>query len=393
MSKNIAGLFCLIFLFVMPITSVFSETSSVNDSDMITKLKDLQKKADEGNPEMQFILGSIYKEGKDLPQNIPEAIRLFTQAANKNVTRAQYALGEIYDKGDGVAQNYTEAIKWYRLAAETGYKHSGDWFAIRAGCRLNVMYSSGEGVVQDNTEADKWIQIIYENGKGEPLLIAGDFYFYLNQPPNANIGLKLYRIAADQGNIEAFNKLGDIYKDGLGGITKDYAEAVKWFSKAARLRNAHAQLKLGDIYKEGRYGVPQNYKEAVKWYRLASAQNDAFALRNLGEMYENGYGVPKNLKEAVRLYELSAKKLQKDIAISAGIKSLLSVTQLMIANRYNKGGSGLAKDNVKAYAWFSLAFANGLEDIAGKNMENLSQKMKPSQIEKAQKLAKELCDK
>lgn len=395
MKHFIVVLTCLLFLNIMPTRSIFAETLSVNDKDMTTQIKSLQEKADYGNSEAQFILGYIYKEGKDLPQNLSEAIRLFTQAANNNITRAQYALGEMYDKGDGVIQSYSEAIKWYRMAAENGYKFSGDSHAVRAGIRLNVMYSNGVGVEKDEKYADKWLQIIYENGKGESLMSAGDYYFYLHEPPKAKIGLKLYEVAAEQGNIEAFNKLGEIYKDGRGGVSQDYEEAIKWYSKSARLHNVEAQQKLGDIYKEGRHGVPQNYKEALKWYQLAANQGDAFALDSLGIMYEDGKGVPKNLKEAVRLFELSTQQYKKMMATSKSsslgndFKRLLAKRQLLIGLLYSKGGVGLAKNNVKAYAWLTLSSANGFEK-ADEFKEDLVKKMNHSQIEKAQKLAKEI---
>ena len=41
-------------------------------------------------------------------------------------------------------------------------------------------------------------------------------------------------------------------------------------------------------------GVPENYAEAVKWYRKAADHGDADAQNNLGLMYAMGNGVPEN---------------------------------------------------------------------------------------------------
>jgi TPR repeat protein len=49
----------------------------------------------------------------------------------------------------------------------------------------------------------------------------------------------------------------------------DYAEAVKWFQKAANQGNAIGQSSLGVMYQHGK-GVPQDYAEAAKWYRKAA---------------------------------------------------------------------------------------------------------------------------
>ena len=44
------------------------------------------------------------------------------------------------------------------------------------------------------------------------------------------------------------------------------------------------------MYDNG-YGVPQDYAEAVKWYRRAAEQGDADAQHNLGVIYANGQGI------------------------------------------------------------------------------------------------------
>ena len=53
------------------------------------------------------------------------------------------------------------------------------------------------------------------------------------------------------------------------GVLQDYAEAAKWFRKAAEQGFAAAQNNPGMMYKEGR-GVRQDYAEVVKWLRKAA---------------------------------------------------------------------------------------------------------------------------
>ena len=47
-------------------------------------------------------------------------------------------------------------------------------------------------------------------------------------------------------------------------------------------------------------GVPQDYAEALKWFRRAAEQNDAAAQTNLGVMYDFGHGVVRDYAEALR---------------------------------------------------------------------------------------------
>ena len=141
------------------------------------------------------------------------------------------------------------------------------------------------------------------------------------------------RQAAEQGNADAQVKLADIHTK-----SKDYAEALKWYRKAAVQGYAPAQHGLGLMYHKGE-GVLEDYREAVKWYRKAAEQGHAGAQNNLGNMYHKGYGVPE--------------------------------------------------DYVKAYAWYILAASQGIERAAG-NKDALRLDMTGEQITEAQKLAAEL---
>jgi hypothetical protein len=91
------------------------------------------------------------------------------------------------------------------------------------------------------------------------------------------------------------------------------------------------------MYQNGQ-GVPQDDKTAVKWYRLAAEQGNASAQNNLGVMYGNGTGV--------------------------------------------------IQDNVYAHMWWNIAASSGDKD-ASENRDIVANRMTPSQIETAQRLARE----
>ena len=60
------------------------------------------------------------------------------------------------------------------------------------------------------------------------------------------------------------------------------------------------------MYKEGR-GVPQDYAEALKWYRKAAEQGDGLAQTHLGNIYLNGFGVARDLVLAFMWMSLAAE--------------------------------------------------------------------------------------
>ena len=128
-----------------------------------------------------------------------------------------------------------------------------------------------------------------------------------------------------------FQKGVTAYKSG------DYATTLREWTPLAEQGDASAQYNLGLMYQNGQ-GVPQDYKTAVKWYTLAAEQGYASAQNNLGTMYGNGTGV--------------------------------------------------IQDNVYAHMWWNIAASSGDKD-ASENRDIVANRMTPSQIETAQKLARE----
>jgi len=127
------------------------------------------------------------------------------------------------------------------------------------------------------------------------------------------------------------------------GVPQDYAEAVKWYLKAAEQGIASAQFKLGVMY-DKRQGVPQNFVEAVKWYRKAAEQGNAEAQYNLGMMYFAGLGVPKDYAVAhmwfhlaISRYPASEKTKRERAEVSRGVAaSKMTPAQIDEAQRLER---------------------------------------------------------
>ena len=153
----------------------------------------------------------------------------------------------------------------------------------------------------------------------------------------------------------------------------DFATALKEWKPLAEEGNAVAQNNLGLMYHNG-WGVPQDYKEAVLLYRLADEQGYAKAQFNLGVMYDVGEGVPQDDKEAVRWYTLAAEQEHAKAQYNLGVMYAL--------------GEGVIKDYVYAHMWGNIASMNGNDK--GETLRGyVAEKMTSSQIEKAQRLARE----
>jgi TPR repeat protein len=97
-----------------------------------------------------------------------------------------------------------------------------------------------------------------------------------------------------------------------------------------------AQYNLGLIYYQGRR-VDQDFKQAINWFTKAAEQGRAKAQFNLGLMYSLGLGV--------------------------------------------------IQDKVYAHMWFNISASNGSE-LAPRNRDTVAKELTPSQLEKAQDLAR-----
>jgi TPR repeat protein len=168
----------------------------------------------------------------------------------------------------------------------------------------------GNGSVQSKlkclqAKAKKWLAILYV-GVTVLLLAMPDSPYRMAIKYRDGIGVtqdyaeavKWFRKAADQGNASAQNDFGVMYDEGEG-VPKDHAEAVKWYQKAADQGDAVAQVNLGERYRDGK-GVAKDDAEAVRWYRKAADQGNALAQYNLGLMYAFGEGVAKDEAEAMK---------------------------------------------------------------------------------------------
>ena len=105
---------------------------------------------------------------------------------------------------------------------------------------------------------------------------------------------------------KAQNDLGWMYYVGLG-VKQDYAQAVRWWTKAAEQGYAIAQFNMGFMYYYAR-GVKEDYAEAVRWWTNAAEQGHIRVYSYLGYMYYKGEGVEQNDAEAVRWYTKAAEQ-------------------------------------------------------------------------------------
>src|SRR5512141_1786203 len=107
---------------------------------------------------------------------------------------------------------------------------------------------------------------------------------------------QLVQPQAEKGDADAQFILGYLYDEGKG-VPQDYAEAAKWYGRAAKQGNKAARHNLGLINDQGQ--VSKDRAEMGKWHRRAVEPGKAAARSNsnLGLMDNHVRGVPKDNRE------------------------------------------------------------------------------------------------
>ena len=80
--------------------------------------------------------------------------------------------------------------------------------------------------------------------------------------------------------------------------------ALNVWLAAAEAGDAEAQNNVGELYERG-LGMEPNYEAALIWYQKSADQGNSRALFNLGTLYEQGLGVPADKLKALNLYRQS----------------------------------------------------------------------------------------
>ena len=88
-------------------------------------------------------------------------------------------------------------------------------------------------------------------------------------------------------------------------VSKDYAGAIRSFRRAADKGNAEAMEWIGNLFADGA-GVTTDYGEAMRWYRQAADKGFARAMSNIGALYTYGHGVPRDCDTAHRWFVQAA---------------------------------------------------------------------------------------
>jgi TPR repeat protein len=200
-------------------------------------------------------------------------------------------------------------------------------------------YRQGAQEIRDNEE-----MLLRAAGAGsrEALVMLGDLF----KNSDTSRAIQFYEKASKTGHAAGMNAYADCLWSGIG-VVKNRDEALKIYLKAADERNVHALEKLGELHVTGAIPDGAGGRSRLEILKAASEVGSGKSSASLGVLYLNGLGVAKDSSLAAEYFEKSAL---------AG-----SVDGMLYYARCLHGGIGIDSNRKASRLWFRKSAVAGNE--------------------------------
>ena len=158
---------------------------------------------------------------------MPEAARLYREAAEQGHAGAQFSLGVLTALGQGVTRDAEEALRLYREAAEGSDS--------RAQYMLGEKFKQGVPARTGRAPSPEgWLTRLARLGEStNPLAVGSDYPFGMDGlAADETEAFTWYSRAAEQGHLMAWRRLGEMHAAGRG-TEQDFVRAHMWFTLCA----------------------------------------------------------------------------------------------------------------------------------------------------------------
>jgi TPR repeat protein len=249
-------------------------------------------------------LGMAYQLGcPGSPWNVKEALRWYHLAADMGSSIAANQIGVYFDPEENFSgvrgRDAGEALKWYRKAAERGDD-------------VVALYNVGEFLHEMNKdpEALGWYRRAMDKGDPVSATILAEFYRRGQALPgkskneNWKEAVDLFQRSAGEGNAGSQFVMAQAYKQGWFGMDRNLQETVNLLRRSAEQGFPDAELAIAGLYFDGKL-VSKDRAEAAKWFLRAADHEEPEAALTIALMYERGNGVTQDFPAAYMWYEFA----------------------------------------------------------------------------------------
>lgn len=332
------------------------------------------------------------------------AVKVLEQAVSNNDKKANYPLAWCYTYGNGTAANYQKAIKlmqevsawedrvWnelaicyfeiedYKEARSTSHLATSGYLGPKDNPSSNYIYAycleKGLGGDKDETKAVEHYRIAADNGNVQAMCNLAFMLLYGNgttqDTPEA---YKYFREAAENGHTIGMYFGAYSYEKGIG-VAQNTQKALEYYTNCANAGYPPSMAKIAQCYENGELGLSVNLSEAINYYMKAADAGIVKSAEKIAKFYETGTGLQKNINLAIKYYEkvsdqsswscyhladiyMHGRGIQPDYAkaMTYAKKSVelgFLPGNKLIGDLYYKG-LGVTKDDAKALSYWDLS--------------------------------------
>jgi len=265
------------------------------EADYKQALKYFKLASQSGYVDAHFNLGVMYFAGLGVDKKYSTAMQYFVMASQGGHTKALYNLAEMHALGLGTMRSCALAVKLHKTVAERG-----EWSSVLAEAHRSFLKGQ---------YTRSWI--LYARAAEEGFEVAQtNAAWIMDQGLGMDIVEEVGKQMARQNPLDAESESDDTSSSPTRRPPFRYLLAHRHWRMAAQQGNVEALRMLGDYAFEGLVTPTSepDYKRAFQMYERASEHRDAQSMFNLGYMYEHGLGLDSNqpdLHLAKRSYDLA----------------------------------------------------------------------------------------
>lgn len=240
--------------------------SSINHLLKLIKEYEIRQTDDNIHSEVCYIYGcllkqdyiSSYNQDFGIEKDIPQAMAYFEKSLElyPNNFKSLYKLGEVFE--NEFPDQFEEALKRYKEAARLGYN--------RAIYKMALLYLN-VSLIRSTKFFNYFVELSNIDLNSKDVKLTGEDRDELEEI----MGLACFQLGKVYegiypGDLQAED---EFISKSLERAPVNYAKALTYFNKSAKLGCLLAQVKLGNVYENGDLNRQKNPSKSIQWYMKA----------------------------------------------------------------------------------------------------------------------------
>ena len=302
-------------------------------------------------------------------ENKKNAYKYYRMAAEAGNAESCTEVGHKFYDGVGVEKNEAEADEWFRRGAEGGDPAAMRIVAFRtdnAEEKFKYFKLSAEllepGLKKQDSIEETAINYACGRGTEKNISKAEEWLAKLDKEEANSTIIRISKMTGEDFWLE---KIAETSTDAMIEMAEkfvsknDFVNALKWYKKAAAKNMPEAMTLIGDIYYVGEEGIEQSYAEAFKWYSRAAEHDYNVAKIKMTLMIYHGLGVEQDLTTAFKNFS-KISWTRENFDDFFGPLRFNSVARYYAA-KMRENGEGCKKNSAKTLESYKVA--GGLERV------------------------------